>query len=223
VKVNGYRIELEEIDHAAQSVPGVRRAVSTVLRLASGDEICVAFAGERAVPTTEIADACRQRLPNYMRPSRVRQLDDLPRNANGKVDRLAIRALFEGETAAAPAPAAATAASNGAPPAGKAEEIERAIIETWKSVLNLAAVGRGDNFFDLGGTSLALQRVHKALEAELNRTINVIDLFEHPRADGLAAFLAGDGEGTATTAAQTRAQRQSEAMKRLRAARTPAE
>lgn len=219
VKVGGYRIELEEIDHAAQSVDGVRRAVSTVLRLPAGDEICIAFAADRAVTAAEIAEACRKHLPNYMRPSRVRQLDDIPRNANGKADRLAVRKLFEDETAQAPAPQPA------APPvsSAKVEEIETTIVNVWKKTLNLETVRRGDNFFDLGGTSMSLARVHKALEAELGRTIDMLDLFEHPRADGLASFLAGEGDAANMNAAQMRARRQSDAMKRLRqAAKGPA-
>jgi D-alanine--poly(phosphoribitol) ligase subunit 1 len=95
VKIRGHRIELEEIDLAIQSVPGVRRAVTVVLAGADGAEIAVAYMADRAVIADEVFALCRQKLPAYMRPAQAVQFDDLPRNANGKVDRKAARMLLE--------------------------------------------------------------------------------------------------------------------------------
>jgi D-alanine--poly(phosphoribitol) ligase subunit 1 len=95
VKIRGHRIELEEIDLAVQSVPDVRRAVAVVLSGADGGEIAVAFMADRAVCAEEVLACCRERLPAYMRPARAVQLDTLPRNANGKVDRKAAKALLQ--------------------------------------------------------------------------------------------------------------------------------
>src|SRR3972149_5983920 len=60
-----------------------------------GGELNVAFMGDRTIATEEIYALCKAKLPPYMQPAAVFQLDDLPRNANGKVDRLATRALLE--------------------------------------------------------------------------------------------------------------------------------
>ncbi|MGB3338261.1 MAG: amino acid adenylation domain-containing protein [Devosia sp.] len=95
VKIRGHRIELEEVDFAVQSVRGVRRAVSAVMPGLDGGEIAVAYSADGQVGTDEIMAACKARLPAYMRPARVIQLPDLPRNANGKVDRKAVRSLIE--------------------------------------------------------------------------------------------------------------------------------
>jgi D-alanine--poly(phosphoribitol) ligase subunit 1 len=94
VKVRGHRIELEEVDLAVQSIPGVLRAVAVVLGDSEDAELNIAFVADRAIATDEIQRLCREKLPAYMRPSRAVQFDDLPRNANGKVDRLATRALM---------------------------------------------------------------------------------------------------------------------------------
>jgi D-alanine--poly(phosphoribitol) ligase subunit 1 len=94
VKIRGHRIELEEIDLAVQSLSGVGRAVAVVLRGVDGDEIAVAYVADRAIPSQDVLDRCRDRLPAYMRPARVVQFEDLPRNANGKVDRLATKSLL---------------------------------------------------------------------------------------------------------------------------------
>src|SRR5262245_47473247 len=95
VKVRGHRIELEEVDLAVQSIAGVRRAVAVLLAGPDGGEIGVAFVADRAVAAEEVHALCKKNLPGYMLPARVVQLSDLPRNANGKVDRRATKALIE--------------------------------------------------------------------------------------------------------------------------------
>jgi D-alanine--poly(phosphoribitol) ligase subunit 1 len=95
VKIRGHRIELEEIDLAVQSVPDVRRAVAVVLAGTDGGEIAVAYMAARAVPAEEVLVVCKQKLPAYMRPAQVVQFDELPRNANGKVDRNAAKVLLQ--------------------------------------------------------------------------------------------------------------------------------
>jgi D-alanine--poly(phosphoribitol) ligase subunit 1 len=95
VKIRGHRIELEEIDLVVQSIPDVQRAVAVVLAGADGGEIAVAYVANRAVTAEELLVVCKQKLPAYMRPAQAVQFDELPRNANGKVDRKAAKALLE--------------------------------------------------------------------------------------------------------------------------------
>lgn len=94
VKVRGHRIELEEVDLAVQSIPGVLRAVAVVMGEGEEAELNIAYVADRAIMAEEIQRLCGEKLPAYMRPTRAMQLDDLPRNANGKVDRLATRTLL---------------------------------------------------------------------------------------------------------------------------------
>jgi D-alanine--poly(phosphoribitol) ligase subunit 1 len=95
VKIRGHRIELEEIDLAVQSIPDVQRAVAVLLAGTDGGEIAVAYMAHRAVSAEEVLKVCREKLPAYMRPARIVQFDELPRNANGKVDRKAAKSLLE--------------------------------------------------------------------------------------------------------------------------------
>ena len=95
VKIRGHRVELEEIDLVVQGVPGVRRAATVVLQILEGAELGVAFVADRKISSEEVVVVCKQELPSYMQPSYIFQLDDLPRNANGKLDRLALRTLLE--------------------------------------------------------------------------------------------------------------------------------
>ena len=99
VKIRGYRIELEEIDHAVQAIPGVRRALSVVVAGAGEQELGVAFVADHPIAAEDIRAGCRGRLPAYMRPAHVLQVEALPLNANGKADRRAVHALFKAEAA----------------------------------------------------------------------------------------------------------------------------
>jgi len=90
VKLRGYRIELEEIDHALMDIPGIGRAVAVLCRGgAAGDEIAAAYVGD-AMPNDALLRECRSRLPPYMVPSRFLHLEEMPLNPNGKADRRAV-------------------------------------------------------------------------------------------------------------------------------------
>jgi amino acid adenylation domain-containing protein len=98
IKNRGHRIELGEVEAAANAIAAVREAA--VVGVASGDfegtTICCAFAPEEPSGTTSAAvrAAMRKVLPPYMVPTRWLALPALPTNANGKIDRRRLRELF---------------------------------------------------------------------------------------------------------------------------------
>ena len=95
VKVRGHRIELEEIDLALEAFPGVKRALTVAAQGPDGAELRAAFTASGAVEIEALRAACAQKLPPYMRPAVLRQMDALPQNANGKADRRAVARLLE--------------------------------------------------------------------------------------------------------------------------------
>jgi D-alanine--poly(phosphoribitol) ligase subunit 1 len=99
VKVRGHRIELEELDLAVEAVAGVRRAISVAVPGDGGQELRVAFTAASSISIDAIRLHCRERLPTYMQPTVIRQVETLPQNANGKVDRRAAASLLKGEAA----------------------------------------------------------------------------------------------------------------------------
>lgn len=99
VKIRGHRIELEELDLTVEAIPGIRRAVSVAVPGDNGQELRVAFTAAGSVSIDAIRVHCRERLPAYMQPTLIRQVETLPQNANGKVDRRAVASLVKGEIA----------------------------------------------------------------------------------------------------------------------------
>jgi D-alanine--poly(phosphoribitol) ligase subunit 1 len=86
-------VELEEIDHAMASIPGVVRALAIVIHDANGSSRLIAAYSGRRLADADLLSHCNEHLPAYMVPSRFVWLDNIPTNANGKADRRAAAAL----------------------------------------------------------------------------------------------------------------------------------
>lgn len=99
IKHMGYRIELEEIEHALTSHSSVIQAAAIYVRINESFGNIIAFVSTASVGLSEqgLLTFVRGCLPNYMTPSRILIMDDLPKNQNGKVDRLALAKSFRDE------------------------------------------------------------------------------------------------------------------------------
>lgn len=96
IKHMGYRIELEEIEHALMRLPGVSRAAVVYVRQNSAFGKLLGYAAyEGEEEPRALLRKLAEFLPAYMIPSRLTLMSDLPKNANGKVDRQALKALAE--------------------------------------------------------------------------------------------------------------------------------
>ncbi|MBV9823466.1 MAG: non-ribosomal peptide synthetase, partial [Actinobacteria bacterium] len=106
--------------------------------------------------------------------------------------------------------------SRGRPAAGATESALAAI---WQEVLGLEQVGAEDNFFDLGGHSLLLGRVHQKIVAGLRPDLPLIALFQYPTIAALARHLAGDRDAEPAGAAPAARAEGQARLSRLRARR----
>ena len=88
IKVLGFRVELGEIESAILKVPGVVQAVAAGWPVVDGTaQGIVAFVSGMTIDNTELKAKCKAALPDYMVPSRFIQVQDMPLNSNGKIDR----------------------------------------------------------------------------------------------------------------------------------------
>ncbi len=94
VKVRGNRVELGEVERRVREFPGIAGAAALMLSQAGKDPVLATFvvldAGVDGVEEMELGAFCLEALPDYMVPQQVRVLDELPVNANGKIDRRAL-------------------------------------------------------------------------------------------------------------------------------------
>jgi len=96
VKVQGHRVELEDVEFHLRAVAGTDQVAAVAWPIANGvAQAIVGFVAQPALPVGRTREALRQRLPSYMVPAEVHELGTLPRNANGKIDRQALIADLE--------------------------------------------------------------------------------------------------------------------------------
>ena len=185
VKIRGNRVEPAEAEARLRECAGVARCAVVVREDRPGDKRLVGYvvpdrpAAHRpaSLSADALRDALLRRLPDYLVPAAFIEVPDLPTTPNGKLD---YRAL--------PAPAAERPRLGTAYRAPRGST-EQAIAEMWRIVLGLDRIGADDNFFDLGGNSMLLVKVHTGLRESLGVRIVAVDLFRYPTVARLARFL----------------------------------
>ncbi|MFL6235266.1 MAG: amino acid adenylation domain-containing protein, partial [Thermoanaerobaculia bacterium] len=205
VKVRGYRIELGEIEAALLRHPGVREAVVLAREDAGGEKRLVAYVVPTVSPApapAELREALQRTLPEYMVPWSFVTLDRLPVTANGKLDRGALPAPGE--------------AAGGEAYVAPRNELERSIAAVWREVLGVERVGVHDNFFESGGSSLLIVKLHGRLNEALGTEIPILELFRHTTIDALARKLSEAPAVEEEAAAPAAAPRAEEARERAR-------
>ena len=180
IKLRGYRIELGEVETALTQHPSVRQAVCTVLEDVPGAQRLVAYVlmheGAAASPA-ELRRFVAEKLPEYMVPSTIVQLDTFPLTASGKLDRRAL-----------PRPGT-NRADDGAPPVPVSTATELSLAAIWADVLKLQTIGANDNFFELGGHSLLATQVVSRMRDVFRVDLPLRTLFENPRLGELARAI----------------------------------
>ena len=200
VKVRGFRIELGEVEARLLAQPAVRDAVVLAKPGPAGLRL-VAYAAPHAgqrIDAAALRQSLAELLPDHMVPSAIVAMHALPLTPNGKVDRRALpEPVFESDRAHIA-------------PQGRAAETLAAI---WCEVLGVARVGLHDNFFDLGGQSLLLIRVHQQVQQRLGVELPLVELFKHPTLAALAQRLErGSAVPATTSAVDDRARQQRAAL-----------
>ncbi|WAP59864.1 non-ribosomal peptide synthase/polyketide synthase [Streptomyces sp. S465] len=188
VKIRGFRIEPGEVEGVLAGHPDVADVAVVAREDRPGGKRLVAYAVAGAGATVDGARLrayAAARLPDYMVPSAVVPLDALPLGPTGKLDRAAL-----------PAPDPAALGSRRAPYHEPREGAERTVAAVWAEVLQVARVGAGDDFFELGGDSILSIRLTSRLREVFGVELSPRLVFSHPTVAALAEALAGaDGRG----------------------------
>ena len=173
VKVRGFRVELGEIEESLRACEGVRDAVVVAADDSAGGKRLVAYVAADGTAAAGIRDRLKLSLPEYMVPATVVALPELPRTANGKVDRMALPTPDQTVT---------TAAEYFAP----ANDAERALQTIWEAVLGVRPISVTASFEDLGGHSLLAAALVARIEARLGHLVPLDALFKAPTVRALA-------------------------------------
>jgi len=185
IKVDGMRVEPEEIEAALEAHPEVARAVVLAVDAprAAKNPLCGYVTLEPTAPgravQSEIDGAAliaylRGRLPPYMVPARINVLDTLPLTVHQKVDRRALALSAQDAEAVAQPVALAGSAT------------ETTLLALWRELLNDAHIGVTDDFFAIGGSSLLAIRLGSRIERAYQLRLPAATLFDYPTVRALA-------------------------------------
>jgi acyl carrier protein len=155
-----------------------------------------------AYSEADVRSYLKQKIPDYMVPSRILEIERVPLSANGKVDRRQLPNpddLISADSLLAPR-----------------TDLERILVEMWSTALGLAVekIGVLDNFYDLGGNSLLFVKVSALIAKHFSIQLRITDLFQHSTVESLAQFLDGV-RSAAPDDAHDRAARRKELRARL--------
>ncbi len=192
VKINGFRVELGEIEAALVEQPGVADAVVVARRGERGASLVAFVAAEAAKPdfADELREALGAALPAYLVPPVIEVRDALPLTGNGKVDRSALAAAAAG---LAPATGEFRAPRNAT---------QRRLAALWSELLDVPVVGIDDAFFALGGSSLQAAQLMNRVEREFGSRLPLAALYQHRTVAELARLLDARGREATPSAVQ---------------------
>jgi amino acid adenylation domain-containing protein len=190
VKIRSHRVETAEVEIALRELPGVQESAVVVIGESDETRVLIAYVASKAeFAGNELRKQLALQLPDYMVPSIIVVLEELPTNSNGKVARPLLRDMaiaFAKANAAPTAPAQAMPTANGNAFQSKTEEgVASLINELFEGV----SFGRHDNFFDMGGHSLLAARLMLNIHRKYGVDLTPRDFLAEPTVAGLAARI----------------------------------
>ncbi len=182
IKIRGFRVELGEIENHIKNMPEIKEVVVISQKDKTGSLYIAAYytAGRKAdgaaygIEPAQIREFLSDKIPDYMIPSRMKRMESLPLNLNGKINRSALPVIEEAKDGLSGYAAPRT-------------EAERIILEKMQDVLDNAGIGIKDDFFKFGGQSIkAIALVQSLSKAGIKLRVN--EIFQHPTVEELAAL-----------------------------------
>ena len=171
IKLNGHRIELEEIDATIGAQAGVRMAATVVREDRPGDKRLVAYLiaeQGQSIDMAHVRESIAKTLPEYMVPALLTTIDEFPMSPNGKLDRKSF-----------PEPAS-DRPDIGIEFVAPTQADEKQLAEIWSTVLQIDGIGIDDNFFQLGGNSIRAVRAVALIRKQMGIEISNAEFFDNP-------------------------------------------
>ena len=204
LKMHGFRVEPGDIEAALRAHPDVTHAVVTRREDRPGGPYLAAYyttTPRSRVSAGELTDLASARLPDYMVPRVLTELDSFPVTEGGKIDRAALPVpAGAGEAQDAQATdgtdgtdgsrTARSGQSTRGPGADGLASVQEQIAEIWRDVLAVDEVDPDERLFDMGGASLHVTLIHQRVAGHFGLSrLRMIDLFSHPTLRAYAAHV----------------------------------
>lgn len=180
VKIRGYRVEPTEIEAVLLQSDMVDQAIILVKVYKDEEKKLVAYVKKnspKALNLEDLLNYVKSRLPQYMVPSSIQEVQTWPLTLNGKIDKEALLCM---DIDKSPAPNKSTTPPN---------EIEAKLMEIWKQLLSVETINVHDSFFELGGHSLLLVKLNTDINKVFQKQLSPSIFFEDLTIEKLALYL----------------------------------
>ncbi|MBL8149018.1 MAG: amino acid adenylation domain-containing protein, partial [Blastocatellia bacterium] len=179
VKIRGYRIELGEIEKVIETYQAVSKAIVTVNDETKNIKLIayIVKKDNESFSLEELLEVLKIKLPSYMIPTSFLLLEALPLTPNGKID---YRSLPKVQPQASSLEYVAPS-----------NTVEEEIVKIWQEVLGIEKIGTTDNFFDIGGHSIAAVQIISKLNNLRKIKLPISILFEKSTVSELAKAVNG--------------------------------
>lgn len=164
IKLNGYRIELGEIENVLNAYETIVQSAVLVQKQGDFSYLAAYYVAEESISHEALRAYVSRILPSYMLPTHYAHVQALPLTINGKLDVKALPSFEHISDAHYVAPLNAT---------------EIALCDIWQSVLSLEKVGVTDDFFAIGGYSIAAMQIVHKMSRCLGYTVTISDLLQY--------------------------------------------
>lgn len=175
IKIRGFRIELNEIDANILTYPDIKQTISVVQNINTKKIICSYIVGNQNIDINKLKIYLSKTLTNYMIPTYIMQLETLPLNINGKIDKKLLPVPKVSETQKE-----ITKIRN---------KIDKSILNIINNSLSLKDISIEDNLFEIGIDSLSAITLSFNISKELNVQITVRDILKNPIIKDLSDYI----------------------------------
>ncbi len=177
VKIRGFRIQLADIEHVLQLLPGVKQVTTKIWQKPGLEKVIAAYYVLKngvSITTRELRDHLQKKLPDYMVPGYLIEMDQIPVSVNGKINKALLPDPFPQLSS------------------GKIENQEEHILkEIWTDLFKLSTevvTGHSD-FFDLGGHSLLATQLASRIKDRMKVEITIKDIFQNSQLKQIAKVI----------------------------------
>lgn len=179
VKIHGYRIELEEIESSLRKIDYITNAAVKVKTEKNGEKQLLGYiVSDVNVDVDKLKEELKKILPDYMVPSYMMQIDQIPITRNGKADKRALPEINYVDNA-----------HLGTVCVAARSELEKQIMQIWSDILQINTISIYDSFFDIGGNSLLVVKMQLQIDKIYPGMIKIGDIFASATIEKLAELI----------------------------------
>ena len=176
IKIRGYRVEIEELESVIAARKNVRECAVIVKTVNDNMQLVAYLTLDGGVSALEeLKDELHKILPEYMIPSHIVVINNMPLNINGKVDKKLLRTLEVEKKELVP----------------PTTDIQKKLLGIWQELLGCKEISIRDDFFTIGGQSLKMVKMVAMIYEEFGCEISIGDVIGHPTIESLSSFVEG--------------------------------